>query len=101
MDQTTILALAVCAAITPYLTELIKVFAPGEYSGRKALTINLGVSIVVALGVLWYQGKLVWTDPAQLFASAGLVLGIATAVYQYLTRAVQAPVAKLNNLVQQ
>lgn len=101
MDQNTILALSVAAVITPYVTELLKVFLPGDYTGKKSLTITLAVSVIVAIGILWYEGKLIWTDPAQLLASAGLVLGIASSVYQYMKKAVQAPVAKLSTLVQQ
>lgn len=99
MDQNTVIALAVAAVVTPYLTELIKVFAPGDFSGKKSLTVTMIVSILVAIGVLQFEHKLVWTDPAQLVASAGLVLGIASTVYQYMKKAIQEPVEKLSKIV--
>lgn len=99
MDQNTVMALAVAAVVTPWVTEVIKAFLPGEYTGKKALTITMIVSIAVAVGVLWYQGKLVWQEPSQIIASAGMVIGIATAVYQYMKKAIQDPVAKMKSMM--
>lgn len=89
--EATIVALAVAGVVTPWVTEIIKKFI-GDPSGKKALTVSIIISFLIAGGVLFYQGALNFSDPTAIFASAGLVLGVASAVYQYFKKQVTRPV---------
>lgn len=95
MDQNTVIALAVTGAVSPWITEVIKTVLPGQFAGKKALTLSMIISVVIAAGVLYYNHALNFSDPASIFASAGLVLGVAGTVYQYLKKQVQDPVQKM------
>lgn len=99
MDQNNIVALAVAGVVSPWITEIIKTVLPGDLSGKKALTLSMVISLVIAGGVLWYQHALNFNDPASIFASAGLVLGVASTVYQYLKNQVQKPVDKVAKML--
>lgn len=92
--QNTVIALAVAGVITPWLVEIIKKFI-GDPSGKTALATTMVVSLLVAGGVLWYQGALNFADPASIFGSAAMVLGIASTVYQFIKKAVETPIDKL------
>lgn len=99
MEQNTVTALAVAAIVTPWITEIIKRLLPTDMNGKKALTLTMILSIVIAGGVLQYEGQLDWSNPGSLLVSAGAVLGVATAVYQYMKGAVQGPVDRLEAMV--
>ncbi|OGM13939.1 hypothetical protein A2W15_02605 [Candidatus Woesebacteria bacterium RBG_16_41_13] len=92
--QNTVIALAVAGVITPWLVEIIKRFI-GDPTGKKALATTMVISVLIAGGVLWYQGALNFADPASIFGSAAMVLGIASTVYQFVQKAVVVPVDKL------
>lgn len=99
MDANTILALTVAGIIAPWVTEVIKVVIPVDVTGKKALTLSMILSVLISGGVLWYQHALNWGDPASIFASAALVLGVASTVYQYLKKQVQNPVNKVASMI--
>jgi hypothetical protein len=90
----TILALTVAGFIAPWLIEIIKKFF-GTPEGKKALALSMAVSFLISLGVVFFQGKFSWTDPAAIFQSFVLVLGVSSTVYQFIQKKVQEPVAKL------
>jgi hypothetical protein len=90
----TVLALTIAGFVAPWLIEIIKKFF-GTPDGKKALALSMVVSFLISLGVVFFQGKFSWTDPAAIFQSFVLVLGVSSTVYQFIQKKVQEPVAKL------
>lgn len=93
----TITALAVAGVITPWLVEIIKRFF-GDPTGKAALIVTMVTSVLVSGGVLWYQQALNFADPASIFGSAAMVLGIASTVYQFIQKAVQHPLEAIKGV---
>lgn len=94
MDANTTLALAVAGVATPWIVEVIKTIL-GGISSRWALTVSLISSLIISSGVLWYNHALNFSDPVQILGSVAIVAGVSSTVYQYIKKAVQAPVAKI------
>ena len=90
----TVIALAVAGVVTPWVTEIIKKFFKNP-KGKGALTLSIVVSFIIAGGVLVYAGDFTWSDPLELLTAAGLVLGIATVVYQYIQQAISSHIEKI------
>lgn len=87
----TMLALTIAGLVTPWIVEIIKrAFKNPE--GKAALSLSIGVSFLIAIGVLLSSGDFAFNNPLEMITATGLVLGIASSVYTYIKKAVKAPI---------
>lgn len=93
MKEQQLLALVLAGAVAPWVVEIFKTYL-NTVSEKVKVTISIVISFVIAFAVLAIS-KVDFTDPQALFQATTTVFAVATAVYQYLKKAVQEPVAKL------
>lgn len=93
MKEQQLLALVLAGAVSPWVVEIFKTYL-NTVSDKIKTTISIVISFVIAFAVLLIS-KVDFTDPQALFQATTTVFAVATLVYQYLKKQVQAPVAKL------